>query len=225
LTHPADEWSVLTKSVGPAGSAAPSEDQRQRLLGRLPGGDKWLQYPPASGRGHAFETRFWVTAPDAAEAAGIGVDLVVQAQSSVGLGAWRVVRLHAASRAERAIEHYPGLEERSASAVDWSVMHRSLVPEDEPPLDGAERDRLIAALDSTHKVVAGAGRLVELRFWVAGDDAVHAAGRAEAAVASAMGAIGRTRWTTVRIQTAAVVERRRELYLGVERRLNASAGG
>lgn len=215
------QWSVLTKSVGPLNSSeAPSEDQREQLLDRIPGTEKWLQYPPASGRGHAFETRFWVDASDAAAAVDVAMTEIGAAQTTAGLGEWPVVRVHAASLAERAIEYYPGLERRADDMTDWSVMHRSSLPADEAPLDQADRARLLSALVGEDKVIGGAGRLVELRFWIEASDAVSAARNAEQAVAAAMATIGRERWTTIRLQTATVAERRREVYLGVERRLS-----
>lgn len=213
------EWSVLTKSVGPAGSAAPSDPQRQRLLASLPGDDKWLQYPPASGRGHAFETRFWIEAGDASEAAQSGTARVLEAEAAAGLAEWRVVRLHAASLGEREIEYYPGLERRGADDGDWSVMHRSIRPVDEGALDEAARGQLAAMLGPGDCIVSAPGRMTEFRFWVAGADAVEAAAEADARVRQALMAIGRSRWKTVRVQTASVAERRREVYLGVERRL------
>ena len=72
MSSSSEAWSVLTKSVGPPGTPEPSKEQLDRLLASLPGGDKWCQYPPASGRGHAFETRFWMSASDASEAARSG---------------------------------------------------------------------------------------------------------------------------------------------------------
>lgn len=212
------EWSVLTKSVGPDGSAAPTDEQRQSLLASLPGDDKWLQYPPASGRGHAFETRFWLRAPDASRASEVGVARMVEAQAQVGLADWQIVRVHAASLAEREIEYYPGLEGRDLAADDWSVMHRSLRPIDESDLDGATRDRFAASLGADC-IVSAPGRMAEFRFWVPGANAVEAAAEADARVQQALATMGRKGWTTVRVQTASAAERRREVYLGVERRL------
>jgi hypothetical protein len=219
------EWSVLTKAVGSPSSPAPSDEQTRGLLARLPGGDKWIQYPPASGRGHAFETRFWVTAADASAAAELGTAMVMEAGSEVGLADWSVVRVHAASVEERGIEYYPGLEGRRRGAADWSVMHRSLRPADEQPFDEGTRVRFVEALGGHDCVVSASGRMVELRFWVSGADAVEAAATADALVVGLLESLGRTGWSTIRVQTASPAERLREIYLGVERRLDAIRDG
>jgi hypothetical protein len=216
-------FSVLTKSLGLASTPAPSETQTAGLLERLPGGDKWTQYPPASGRGHAFETRFWMNAADADDAAVRGAVLVMAAQAAVGLGAWQIVRVHAASLAERAIEFYPGLEAHHEDGLAWSVMHRCLLAASEGPAEAPERARILDAIPGESKVVAGARRMLELRFWVTAPHAVAAAAEAERNVAVALGTVKRLAWTTIRLQTASVSERRRELYLGVERRLGERA--
>jgi hypothetical protein len=224
-SHEGHEWSVLTKSSGPRDSMAPTGEQTAALLARLPGEDKWTQYPPASGRGHAFEIRFWVIADDASEAAQSGAALVARAQAEVGLSDWPIVRVHAASLDERLIEYYPGLERRGPGDADWSVMHRSLRPVDEDGFDERARARLCDLLGGHDSVVSASGRMVESRFWTPGRDAVDAAGNADAAVRRAVESMGRSGWSTIRVQTASVAERNREVYRGVERRSTVASDG
>jgi hypothetical protein len=214
------EFSVLTKCLGPEGTLPPGDEQLAVLRDALPGTDKLTQYPPASGRGHAFETRFWIEAADAADAASQGLAAVTAGLVAAGLDAWPVVRVHAASLGERAIEGYPGFERRRPLDPDWSVMHRSELPDGDSALDASDRAALLAVLPGMDRVVEHNGRVLEARFWVSASDAVAAAAVAHRAVTAALARIGRLAGTTIRLQTASVAERDREAYRGLERRLD-----
>ena len=69
MTAPAREWTVLITVAQAESQPAISDDQARRILDWLGPDDAWIQYPPASGRGHGFETRWWQDGGDAASVA------------------------------------------------------------------------------------------------------------------------------------------------------------
>jgi hypothetical protein len=219
------EWSVLI-TVAQAPDQVPiTETQRQILLERLPGDDKWLQYPPASGRGHGFETRWWESGEDAGTVGADATDRFLGAIDAAGLRGIRIVLVHVASPGDRLNEAVIGLERRqgtAAATTDHNVMLRA-VP-------GPEADRrfpeasLVGLLDRLRPDASGTGRdgLVEVRFWVVAADAVEASAVGAECFSTAMADLGHPGWTIVRDHVTSVAEATRAAYIGVERRVLAS---
>lgn len=225
------EWSVLVTVTQRAGSPPISSEQRQALLDALPGGDKWIQYPPASGRGHGFETRFWWEADEDADAATAGADALecyVAAVGDIGAIDIDVTFVHVTSAGERLTEGPIGLEDRLKVAGDrtWQVMLRSICLS-ESANAGFDESRLEALLKLLGPDSSGGARagMVEVRFWVEAADAVEASAVGSELFGSAMVTLGRPDWRIVRDHVTSVAEAARVAYLGVERRvLDADPG-
>ena len=97
------EFSALVTCRGPESGAPPEDEMLTGVVERLPGTDKWAQYPDASGRGHAVEFRFWVQANDAADAALNAHTMVTGELSVAGLADWKPDRVHIATVEERVL--------------------------------------------------------------------------------------------------------------------------
>ena len=59
MNAPAADWTVLITVAQSEAQPAITETQSRAILEALGPNDAWIQYPPASGRGHGFETRWW----------------------------------------------------------------------------------------------------------------------------------------------------------------------
>jgi hypothetical protein len=219
------EWSVLVTVAQRAGSPPISFEQRQALLTALPGGDKWIQYPPASGRGHGFETRFWWEADDDADAATAGADALeryVAAIADIGSIDIEITFVHVTTAGERLTEGPIGLEDRLKVEDDrtWHVMLRSICTPDsaEAMFDEGRLEALLTLLGPDSSGHARAG-MVEVRFWVEAGDAVDASAIGSELFGHAMIALGRPGWQIVRDHVTSVAEAARVAYLGVERRV------
>jgi len=219
------EWSVLVTSL--LGSSTPAIDDHQIsiVLDMLPGDEKWIQYPPASGRGHGFETRFWWEADAQADAATAGADALRRYQVAIGQAGLRDVRVvfvHVTSPGERLTEGPIGLERRRGAPTEdrsWHVMLRSVCASAsaDPTFPASSLDRLLIML-GPDSIGTGRDGMVEVRFWVEADDAVDASGIGSARFGRAMATLGKADWTTVRDHATSVAEAARVAYLGVERR-------
>jgi hypothetical protein len=223
MTAQATEWTVLITVAQAQSQAAISDDQSRRILDLLGPDDAWIQYPPASGRGHGFETRWWQDGTDAASVAVEAIERFREAATSVGLDV-DIVLVHVATPEDRLNETVIGLE-RPAPAPDvgetWNVSIRALGPASGGDVDRDALVGLLARLPGGGSSGFSRSGLVEVRFWMAGDDAVDAADRASQAFADTTAELGRTGWTIVRIHVTSLVEARRTAYLGVERRVRA----
>jgi hypothetical protein len=223
------EWSALVTALQHAGTPPITQQQIQDVLAALPGADKWIQYPSASGRGHGFETRFWWEAPDPSDAATAGADAVeryMEAVAAAGVTEIEVAFVHVTSPGERLTEGPLGLDRRLGAqdaARTWHVMQRSIsTPESRDRTFLSEQlDELLERLgpDSTGHARDG---MVEVRFWVDASDAIDASAVGSELFRKAMTEIGRPDWRTVRDQATSVAEAARLAYLGVERRALAA---
>jgi hypothetical protein len=212
------EQSVLIKATAPSTVPPLSDALRARLVDRLPGTDKWFQYPAASGRGHGFEIRFWVPAADPAEAAALGAELLEAALAGLHLSAWSIVRVHAASISERLRDRYAGLEDRLGREDECTALVRLEPPDRSQRLGPDELARLRAALPAGAEVHGERGA-VELKFWVPARDAGEATERAEGIVSRAREAVGGlAHWQVMRSHVCTVAEATRLHYFGVDRR-------
>ncbi len=217
----AAEWSVLI-TVEQASDQEPiTEDQRSGILDRLPGGEKWLQYPPASGRGHGFETRWWETGDDAGAVGPVATNRFLEAVDAVDLRGVEIVLVHIASAGDRLNEAVIGLERRQGTdfaQTDWSVMLRAVPDVADRPVPPSS---VAAIVDRLRPDAMGTGRdgLIEVRFWVVADDAVAASSIGATRFRDAMSELGLGGWTIVRDHTASVAEMTRAAYIGVERRV------
>lgn len=222
------EWSVLITVAQAEHQRAIDEERSRILLARLggrvpPGGssDSWVQYPPASGRGHGFETRWWQDGDDAASVAVAATEQYLAAVAEIGLDV-RIVLIHIASAAERLTEAVIGLERRGEERGAWSVMLRAIAASgSQRGLPRAKLERLLGLLPGPERSGFARDGLVEVRVWIDAEDAVDATDRAAAAFRAAMTEIGRRDWTIVRAHATSVSEARRTAYLGVERRVLA----
>ncbi len=217
------EWSVLI-TVDQAESQPPIDAQQQeRLLAAVGGPDSWLQYPPASGRGHGFETRWWQEGEDAASVAREATERYEAAVSEIGLGV-QIVLIHVTSAEERLTETAVGLERRvgdPARGAAWCVMLRAAAGAgSERQFTRAMLNQLLAALPEGDASGFARDGLVELRFWIEADDAVDATERGAAVVSAALLAVRRPDWTIVRAHTTSIGEAQRTAYLGVEERVS-----
>jgi hypothetical protein len=99
-------WSVAIKVVRVDG--APAGPEQMRRLGELlPREDTFLH-----GAADQIATKFWVDAANAGEAALVARRVLLDALAQVGLGRWRIVRMHPCSPADRATEVYVGANQR-----------------------------------------------------------------------------------------------------------------
>ncbi len=219
------EWSVLVTAAQRPGSPPISTEQRTALLTALPGEDKWIQYPPASGRGHGFETRFWWDADDGADAATAGADALeryVSAVAEIGTIEIDPTFIHVTTAGERLTEGPIGLERRVALADPrtWHIMLRSISTPDsaERVFHEGNLDDLLRRLGTDSSGHAREG-MVEVRFWVEAEDAVEASAIGSELFKGAMVALGRPDWHVVRDHVTSVAEAARVAYLGVERRV------
>lgn len=217
------EWSVLITVAQVEHQPAIDEERSRILLARLGEGESWVQYPPASGRGHGFETRWWQYGEDAAIAAIEATERYLAAVAEIGLDV-RVVLIHIASAAERLTEAVIGLERRARDTdASWNVMLRAAASAgSERRLSRAMLQRLLGMLPGSERSGFARDGLVEVRTWVDAVDAVDASDRAATALRAAMAEIGRPDWTIVRAHATSVSEARRTAYLGVERRVLAA---
>jgi hypothetical protein len=218
------EWSVLITVAQPSDQDPITDRQRDAILEALPGDDKWIQYPPASGRGHGFETRWWEAGDDAGTVGAEATRRYLAAIEGVGLGGVSIGLVHVASPGDRLNEGVIGLERRRgtpAEKTDFNVMLRAV------PGEAADRrfDRrsLEALLERLRPDASGTGRdgLVEVRFWVAAVDAAAATPVAAERLHRAMDALGHPGWTIVRAHATSVAEAARAGYLGLEPRVLA----
>lgn len=216
------EWSVLI-TVDQAESQPPiDEQQKERLLAALGGSDSWVQYPPASGRGHGFETRWWQEGVDAVSVGHEATERFEAALSDIGLEA-RIVLIHVTSPEERLTEQAIGLGRRTGDPARqgvWSVMLRAVAAaRSKRSFTRATLEHMLAALPSGDASGFARDGLVELRFWIDGDDAVDATQRGTTLLRGALATLDRSDWTIVRAHTTSVSEAQRTAYLGVEERV------
>jgi hypothetical protein len=217
------EWSVLIKSTATSAHVPHVSDVlRFRLIDLLPGTDKWFQYPAASGRGHAFEVRFWVDAEDAADAAARGYAALDAAKQRLGLGAWATVRIHAASIEERLRDRYRGLEERLGSLVECSAHVRLAAPSADGRATAGQVARLAEALPPVDREVIAERGAIEAKLWLPGRDAALASADARSLMVGAQAAAGLSDWRITRCHVCTVAEVARLHYFGVDRRHGAA---
>jgi hypothetical protein len=235
------EWSVLITVAQVEHQPAIDDERSRLLLARLggpvpPGGSRapqggsrvppggssesWVQYPPASGRGHGFETRWWQHGEDAASVGIEATERYLAAVAEIGLDV-RIVLIHIASAAERLTEAVIGLERRTREQdAAWNVMLRAVAaPGSERRFPRAMLEGLLGLLPGSERSGFGRDGLVEVRMWVDAVDAVDATDRGAAALRAAMAELGRPDWTIVRAHATSAGEARRTAYLGVERRV------
>ena len=215
---------MLITVAQPAHQPPIADWQRVIVLEHLPGAEKWLQYPPASGRGHGFETRWWEDGQDAGTVAAKATERFLEAIDVAGLSGIEVVLVHVASPGDRLNEAVIGLERRQDVQLEvreWNVMLRAVAGS--VACRSFPRASLDALLDRLRPDASGTGRdgLVEVRFWVPADDAVAATTIAAERFMHAMVSLGHDGWTIVRAHAASVAEASRAAYLGVERRVLA----
>lgn len=216
------EWTVLVTARLVSSEATLDEERSRRLLELLGGDESWTQYPPASGRGHAFETRWWRRGSDAAA---VAVDAVADyraAVASVGLEV-AITLVHVASADERLTETVIGLERRLESKdgeADWNVMVRAIADGAAEPADAAGTlERLLMALPAGGSSGFARPGMIEVRFWIGGHDAIEASEAGAEAFETGMAAAGCRGWRIVRVHTTSIAEAARTVYLGVERRI------
>jgi hypothetical protein len=223
------DWTVLVTADLPATQPPLTAEDRERVLAGLPGDDKWAQYPPASGRGHGFEVRWWIEGDDPGEVGAAGVEAYLRAVEAAGIADPHIILVHVASPSDRLTESVLGLERRMAGregSDEWNVMIRAVAGADvrDRRFGSGDRDRLLSALPGQEVSAFARDGLVEARFWVAGDDAVDATATAASAFRSVLAGLGHADWTIVRAHAASVAEVARAAYHGVERRVLATPG-
>jgi hypothetical protein len=217
------EWSVLITAAQSERQPAIDDERSRRLLALLGGGESWVQYPPASGRGHGFETRWWQDGEDAATVASAATERYLAAAREIGVDV-RIVLIHIASAAERLTEAVVGLERRMREGDGaWNVMLRAVAASgSERSFSRAMLARLLELLPPSERSGFARDGLVEVRMWVDAVDAVDATHRGADAFHRALAEIGRADWTIARAHATSVSEARRTAYLGVERRVLAA---
>ncbi len=223
------EWSVLVTTLQRPDSAPITQEQIRGILNALPGEEKRIQYPPASGRGHGFETRFWWEATDPADAATVGAEAVERcgaALTAVGLHEIDIVFVHITTPGERLTEGPLGLDQRLGApdeARTWHVMQRSISTPDtrDRTFPSELFDDLLERLGPDSIGHARDG-MVEVRFWVEAEDGVAASASGSATFGAAMTVLGRPDWRTVRDHVTSVAEAARVAYNGVDRRALAA---
>ena len=219
------EWSALVTALQHAGTPPIAQEQIQDVLAALPGADKWIQYPSASGRGHGFETRFWWEAPDPSDAATAGADAVeryMEAVAAAGVAEIEVAFVHVTSPGERLTEGPLGLDRRLGAANEsgmWHVMKRSIstAGSRDRSFPSDMLDELLQRLGPDSIGHARDG-MVEVRFWVDASDAIDASAVGSELFRKAMTEVGRPDWRVVRDHVTSVAEAVRGAYLGVDRR-------
>jgi len=222
MTAEKREWTVLVTVAQSDSQPAITDEQSNRILNALGGYDSWIQYPPASGRGHGFETRWWQLSEDAGSAA---VEATERFQTSVdaeGLDV-SIVLVHVASAEDRLNETTIGLERRATTSdenVSWNVMIRAIAGSaSNRQFSRSSLDSLLALLPGAESSGFSRDGMAEVRFWIDGNDAVAAADAAAAAFSMALVELGYSDWTIVRSHVTSIAEARRTAYLGVERRV------
>ncbi len=208
------EWSVLIKVARATGASVIRRDDLDVLLERLPGTDKGV----TGGDGLDATISFWVEATDAAAAIREGWRHIESRREGLGMEAWRPIRTHAASAAQR-LTGFSGVESRVPDGHAWSVLMKATMPSDqEHGLDAAGRASIAERL-GPDAAVAGDRHTVVARYWVSATDAEKADIIARAALLAAINAADDAgRWTIVRAHHAVASERAEELYRGAAER-------
>jgi len=218
------DWTVLVTVAQTETHSAITDGQARQILDTLGGGDSWIQYPPASGRGHGFETRWWQAGEDAGMVAIEATERFLGIAADVGLDV-RTVLVHVSSAEDRLSETTIGVERRaglSTEAGSWSVMLRAVAEaESARGFPRASLDRLLALLPGSESSGFSRDGMVEVRFWVEGKDAADSAGIGAKVFLAALMAIGCPDWTIVRAHVTSVAEAKRTAYLGVQQRVLA----
>lgn len=219
------EWSCLVTVAQDKRQPGIDTARARALLERLGLADSWVQYPPASGRGHGFETRWWQEGEDAMA---VGIDATeryLSATAELAIDV-RVVLIHITSAAERLTEAVIGLDRRVNDATEptrWNVMLRAAAPSgSDRRLTSEMRDRILVSLPGPDRSGFARDGLIEVRLWVEATDCVDATDRAAAAFRVALADAGHGEWTIVRAHATAMSEAQRTAYLGVERRVRAA---
>ena len=216
------DWTVLVTVAQAESQPAITDDQSRQILDSLGNGDSWIQYPPASGRGHGFETRWWQAGEDAGIVAVEATERFLAAAREVGLGV-ETVLVHVASAEDRLTETTIGVERRadlSTEAGPWSVMLRAVEgTASVQGLPSSSLDRLLHLIPGSESSGFSRDGMVEVRFWVEGEDAVDSADLGAKALLAALVELGHPDWTIVRAHVTSVAEAKRTAYLGVERRV------
>ena len=216
------DWTVLVTVAQAESQPAITDHQSREILNALGDDDSWIQYPPASGRGHGFETRWWQAGEDAGIVAVEATERFLEVASAVGLDV-RTVLVHIASAEDRLNETTIGVERRGKTSSDsdsWSVMLRAVAGATSARvLPRSSLERLLEILPGGESSGFARDGLAEVRFWVEGDDAVDAADRGSRAFLAALGELWHPDWTIVRSHVTSVAEAKRTAYLGVERRV------
>jgi hypothetical protein len=217
VTKPA-EWSVLIKVARAEGAEPIARADLVRLVEALPGTDKGC----TGGDGPDATISLWVASTDAASAIEDGWRFIESARQELALDAWRPIRTHAASAAQR-LTGFEGIESRVADPNAWSILFKAVQGIGDRGVEPAERSRLAETLgpDAT---VAGDASTIVARFWVSADGATSADATARRALLDAISRLGIPgEWTIVRAHHAVAHERAEEVYRGAaERAANAT---
>jgi hypothetical protein len=222
------EWTVLI-TVAQVDSQPPiTGEQSDRILAALGWENGWVQYPPASGRGHGFETRWWQPGDDAAAVAVAAAQRFGKAGAEAGLE-FTTVLVHVATAEDRLNETTIGVDRRAQepeAAGSWNVMLRAVAgSESTRSFPRSSLDQLLEALPGGESSGFGRDGMVEVRFWVEAIDAVDAAERGSRTLRAALADLGHEDWTIVRSHVTSVAEAVRTAYRGVERRVLAGDPG
>lgn len=218
------EWTVLITVAQSEFQPAITDEQSRAILDALGGDDSWVQYPPASGRGHGFETRWWQSGEDAGS---VGVEATQRYQKAVkalGLDI-DIVLVHVASAEDRLTETTIGLERRANTPLDgdaWNVMLRAIAGSTSGRrFTRSTLEALLSLLPGIELSGFARDGLVEVRFWIGGADAVDAINRGATIFLEAMVESGHVDWMIVRSHATSIAEAQRTGYLGVQRRVLA----
>lgn len=215
------DWAVLITVAQVESQPAITDDQSRHILDSLGGDDSWIQYPPASGRGHGFETRWWQVGDDAGIVAIEATERFLDVAAETGL-AVQTVLVHVASAEDRLNETTIGVERRAeipAEANSWSVMLRAVAGANAArSFPRSSLDRLLQFLPGTESSGFARDGMAEVRFWVKGVDAVDTADIGSRILLAALEELGHPGWTIVRAHVTSVAEAKRVTYLGVQRR-------
>jgi hypothetical protein len=224
MTNEMREWSVLITAEQSASQPAISDERMRRLLELLGAEDAWVQYPPASGRGHGFETRWWQRGEDSLGVAASAIERYREATRTLELDT-HIVLVHVATPEDRLNETVIGLESRlgpESERTGWNVMLRAIAgPDSTKSFPRSSLRRLLERLPGDGMSGFARDGLVEVRFWTEGTDAVDASRRGTRQFTSSLHALGFRDWIIVRAHVTSVAEARRTAYLGVEQRIRA----